>query len=138
MGMPRYQCLACGVWTCSACGWRRKLASLAYEHACAKCPSRTGTLVPSMHIEAMWRQHNDRSRGSERAPLPPAYAWGERPAPPAEQTAPPGTGPEFYRGVRVPRTGPYSRLNAESFRQGVDACLARYSIEPETEQDHTP
>lgn len=135
MAQPRYACLVCATWVCVSCGWKRAQASVNYrEHACAKCPSRTGTLTPTMHTEVMWRFHN-----GQDAQLPEGYPFGVRPPPSSDgpygrHTA--ATGPEFYRGVRVPRDGPYSPLDVVSFRQGIDACLSHLA-HPTDDKDVT-
>jgi hypothetical protein len=127
MSGPRYACGRCGTWTCIECGWSRPGASALYpDQSCIKCPSREGTLIPTMHTERMWRQHNGDGA------LPEPYAYGERPtgdlvAPFGRRTA--NAGPEFYRGVRVPVTGPYARLDVESFKRGVDAALDQHKGE---------
>lgn len=129
MSESRYACGRCGTWTCIECGWSRPGASALYQdQSCIKCPSREGTLIPTMHTERMWRKHNGDGA------LPEPYAYGERPmgdlvAPFGRRTA--SAGPEFYRGVRVPVTGPYTRLDVESFKRGVDAALDRYGTEGE-------
>lgn len=117
MAQPRYACGSCGTWVCASCGWKRSSASLNYrEHACAKCPSRTGTLTPAMHTDVQWWRHNDATE------LPQAYTYGTRPdSPPVTRTA--NSGPEFYRGVRMPADGPYARIDIASWKRGVDDCL---------------
>lgn len=131
MAPPRYACRACGVWTCSACGWTRSQASLNYrEHHCAKCPSREGTLLPTMHTEKMWRRHDYYD-----SPLPDPYPFGQRP--PVDPASPFGhrvasTGPEFYQGIRVPPTGPYAPLDVPSWKRGVDDALRHIRREETT------
>lgn len=117
MAEPRYACRTCGTWTCACCGWKRPCASVTYrDHACCRCPSREGSITPTMHTERMWWRHNDEIE------LPKPYAYGEQPAkePVATTSA---TGPEFYRGVRVPVTGPYARIDITSWKRGVDDAL---------------
>lgn len=121
MSEPRYACERCGTWTCSSCGkGRRANTDVRYvDYPCSKCRGLTGTLVPTMHTAKMWATHND-------GRLPKAYAYGEHP--PAEEWGP-GFGSRdvpqpHYRGVPIPTSaGPYSRLDIESFKRGVDATL---------------
>ena len=130
MASPRYPCGTCGVCECAACGWKRSQASLSYgDHYCGRCPSRTGSMIPTMHTERMWRRHNGYD-----GELPESYAYGERPA---ELDSPFGTrtattGPVFYRGVKVPRQGPYQQFDLASWKRGVDDCLKRSHQEGET------
>ena len=121
MAEPRYACRVCGTWTCSVCGWKRSNASVTYqEHYCGKCPSRMGTLLATMHTEKMWRWHNPGDDG-----LPDPYPYGQRPvdSQPSFGRRHAATGPEFYRDVRVPKTGPYAALDVPSWKRGVDDAL---------------
>jgi len=61
----------------------------------------------------MWQRHND-------GDLPQPLAYGARPE---RQTVTSDTGPEFYRGLRVPRDGPYARIDIPSWKRGVDDAL---------------
>ena len=116
MAEPRYACGRCGTWTCVSCGWKRSVASRFYQgHFCIQCPSHEGVMQASMHTERMWRRHNDPD-----TPLPEPYPYGQRPSGEPRTS---DTGPEFYRGIRVPATGPYARLDVPSFKRGVDAVL---------------
>lgn len=125
MSQLRYACASCGTWTCDRCGWKRPGASVTYRnHTCGVCPGNTGQIVPTMHTERMWWLHNE-------GPLPTGYPYGKRPetaqpvrtgGPAPKDTVPPR---EFYRGVPVPGTGPYSRLDVPSWKRGVDAALDR-------------
>lgn len=128
MAEPRYACGWCGTWQCAACGWKRACASLRYpDHCCGRCASPVGTLLPTMHTERMWRRHNDADT------LPEPYAYGERPSGPGTPfgTRTAESRPESYRGVRVPRGGPYQALDLTSWKRGVDDCLKRYPREGE-------
>lgn len=53
-------CGHCGVWTCSACGWKRHSASLARPglQDCASCGGTEGTLRPTRHGENRWDMCN--------------------------------------------------------------------------------
>lgn len=77
--------------------------------------------MPTMHTARQWQRHNGYD-----TPLPVPYAYREHP--PVEPGGPWGrrtatTGPEFYRGIRVPRDGPYARIDIASWKKGVDDCL---------------
>lgn len=129
MAEPRYPCATCGTWQCDACGWKRSQASLSYEgHFCGRCPSRTGAMAPTMHTELMWRRHNGYD-----GELPESYAYGERPSS-LRVPCTSAVGPEFYRGVRVPKQGPYQRFDLVSWKRGVDDCLKKFPTE-EGERD---
>lgn len=130
MAQPRYACNCCGTWTCAACGWKRPQASTNHrEHACGACPSREGTITPTMHTETQWQRHNG-YYDNWNAPLPTPYPYGTQ-APAEQMTA--TTGPEFYRGIRVPRSGPYGRTDIPSWKRGVDDCLKHQQKEEERE-----
>jgi hypothetical protein len=73
-------------------------------------------MTATMHTERMWFSHNDEPQ------LPTPYAFGERP--PSTAPRPARTGPDFYRGIRVPDTGPYDRLDVASWKRGVDDALS--------------
>jgi hypothetical protein len=119
MSQLRYACSQCGTWTCSHCGWSRPGASLLFKaHNCASCGQGVGTLVPTMHTAKMWWNHN-----GQEGTLPQGYPYGQRPAKPAPRDG--GTERESYRGVLVPRTGPYARLDVASWKRGVDDVLDR-------------
>lgn len=114
MANPRYPCRTCGTWVCAACGWKRPGASVVYEdHTCGKCPSREGALTPTLHTERMWWRHND-------GDLPAPVSYGALPEPELRAAS---AGPEFYRGFRVPKTGPYARTDIASWKRGVDDVL---------------
>lgn len=116
MAQPRYACRACGTWKCTACGWKRPGASTRYpDQMCGKCGGTQGTITPTMHTGVQWLHHNEASAGR-----PPA---GVRPAPEPRVA---DTPPELYRGVLVPKQGPYQRLDLVSWKRGVDDCLKRF------------
>jgi len=51
-------CLACGVWTCAACGWERRNVNMALHQACGRCGGTDGTLRPTRHTRDRWIAHN--------------------------------------------------------------------------------
>lgn len=115
MTQPRYACKRCGTWICTECGWKRPGASVHYpDHTCNRCPSRQGTFTPTLHTERVWREHND-------GDLPQPLVYGARPEPGIRVSSTPG--PEFYRGLRVPKDGPYARIDIPSWKRGVDDAL---------------
>lgn len=126
MSQPRYACLTCGTWVCDACGWKRPGASVAYRnHTCGRCPGGKGEIIPTMHTEKMWSSHNE-------GPLPDGHPFGIRPegdlqAPFGRRTDVPVQAP--YRGVPVPLSGPYGRLDPASWKRGVDDAVKRYERE---------
>lgn len=71
-------------------------------------------MVPTMHTDRMWRNHNE-------GDLPHPYPYGQRPE--TSETRTSQAGPEYYRGFRVPGTGPYGRVDLSSWKLGVDAVL---------------
>lgn len=120
MSALRYACESCGTWTCSRCGWKRPGASVAYRrHICGHCGSTSGTIISTMHTEKMWACHN-------QGPLPTGYPYGERPEGGPEEpfgTVVSNTTPEVYRGILVPRLGPYGHTDIPSWKRGVDDAL---------------
>ena len=113
MAQPRYACALCGTWKCSACGWQRSGASTTYDgHFCLRCNRTEGTIRPTMHTAAQWRIHN----GAEPDPQ---TAGVRSPARSLSGSAL----PETYRGVLVPKQGPYQRLDFTAWRRGVDDAL---------------
>jgi hypothetical protein len=111
----RYACRQCGTWICSACGGKRANTDIHYvKYPCQKCWGLEGTLVPTMHTEKMWAEHNE-------GPLPTPYPYG---AWPLEEDWGPGFGARSvpqprYRGVPVP----VGEVDVQSFMRGVDSVL---------------
>ena len=123
---PRYACRTCGQWICDQCGWRRSGASVRYtDHSCARCGCTTGEMLPTMHNESMWREHN--ANADWDVPLPTGHPYGVQ-APPDDApgdfgTRAAGRAPTVYQGVPAPRQGPYQRLDIKSWQRGVDDAL---------------
>jgi hypothetical protein len=110
-------CARCGTFVCDNCGGRRPTTDVRYCSYPCGCRNLTGTLVPTMHTEKMWRTHNE-------GELPRPYPYGTTAcqgewAPGfGHRTVPQPT----YQGV--PRPGPESDVtDMDSWRRGVDAAL---------------
>ncbi len=120
MAEPRYACRTCGTWTCDApgCTGQRPTTGAYYcDYRCPRCWGLTGTLIPTMHTERMWHEHNT-------TPLPQGYPYGQRP-PPQEWGA--GFGPRTvaptYQGVPLPGPEWKDHIDMRSWMQGVDDAL---------------
>lgn len=131
MAEPRYACTFCGTWACFHCGWKRPGASVAYNnHMCGRCPSREGILTPTMHTERAWRRHNGYD-----GDLPEPHAYGVRPEGKFRISE---TAPEYYRGYRVPGSGPYGRIDITSWKLGVDTALDTNATDTSRMTAHVP